>query len=201
MRCGRIPDPTQPARLVCKHGGVECPLKGVGRCCHHPAAKVGKGSRPCANHFVVYLGARLIQAILLSRIKKFTKTAASIILLRTNQLFRRSFKLNGQTYLVEAKWHGPPIGFADLMTFSGKVAGKASWARGLLVSGSGFTAGGLEAFSRGRQTNLICADGLDLYEVLSRQVSLIEVLEAKARRAAETNRAYVPVRDLNLRSI
>jgi hypothetical protein len=51
----------------------------------------------------------------------------------------------------------------------------------------------LEAFSRGRQTNLICADGLDLDEVLSRQVSFIEVLEAKAQRAAETNRAYVRV--------
>jgi hypothetical protein len=24
-----------------------------------------------------------------------------------------SFKLNGQTYLVEAKWHGTPIGFAS----------------------------------------------------------------------------------------
>lgn len=109
-----------------------------------------------------------------------------------------SFKLHGQTYLVEAKWHGPQIGFADLMTFSGKVAGKASWARGLFVSNSGFTADGLEAFTRGRQTNLICVDGLDLYEVLSRRVSLIDVLEAKARRAAETNRAYVSVRDLNL---
>jgi Restriction endonuclease len=90
-----------------------------------------------------------------------------------------SFKLNGQTYLVEAKWHGPPIGFADLMTFAGKVAGKASWARGLLVSNSGFTADGLEAFSRGRQTNLICADGLDLYEVLSRQVSLYRSIGGK----------------------
>ncbi len=109
-----------------------------------------------------------------------------------------SFKLQGQTYLVEAKWHGPQIGFADLMTFSGKVAGKASWSRGLFVSNSGFTADGLEAFSRGRQTNLICADGLDLYEVLSRQVSLIDVLEGKARRAAETNRAFVSVRDLAL---
>lgn len=109
-----------------------------------------------------------------------------------------SFRLNGQTYLVEAKWHGPQIGFADLMTFSGKVSGKASWSRGLFVSNSGFTADGLEAFSRGRQTNLICADGLDLYEVLSRQASLIEVLEAKERRAAETNRAFVAVRDLNL---
>jgi hypothetical protein len=37
-----------------------------------------------------------------------------------------SFRLDGQTYLVEAKWHGPRIGFADLMTFSGKVGGKAS---------------------------------------------------------------------------
>ena len=110
-----------------------------------------------------------------------------------------SFRLQGQTYLVEAKWHGPQIGFADLMTFSGKVSGKASWARGLFVSYSGFTAEGLEAFSRGRQTNLICADGLDLYEVLSRKVSLIDVLEEKARRAAETNRAFFPVRDLNLR--
>ncbi|QHP74401.1 hypothetical protein EI171_39800 [Bradyrhizobium sp. LCT2] len=110
-----------------------------------------------------------------------------------------SFKLHGQTYLVEAKWHGPQIGFADLMTFSGKVGGKASWSRGLFVSNSGFTAEGLEAFSRGCQTNLICADGLDLYKVLSRKVSLIEVLEGKERRAAETNRAFVAVRDLNLR--
>ena len=57
---------------------------------------------------------------------------------------------------------------------------------------------GLDAFSRGRQTNLICMDGLDLYEVLSRRVSLVQVLEDKARRAAETNRAYVPVRELAL---
>lgn len=109
-----------------------------------------------------------------------------------------SFKLHGQTYLVEAKWHGPQIGFADLMTFSGKVSGKAAWSRGLFVSYSGFTADGLEAFSRGRQTNLICADGLDLYETLSGKVSLIGVLEEKIRLAAETNRAFVSIRNLNL---
>lgn len=109
-----------------------------------------------------------------------------------------SFRLDGQTYLVEAKWHGPKIAFADLMTFSGKVGGKASWSRGLFVSNSGFTAEGLEAFARGRQTNLICADGLDLYEVLAGRVSLVDVLREKDRRAAETNRAFVAVRDLNV---
>ncbi len=49
-----------------------------------------------------------------------------------------------------------------------------------------------------RQTNLICADGLDLYEVLSGRVSLVDVLREKDRSAAETNRAFVAVRDLNL---
>jgi hypothetical protein len=116
----------------------------------------------------------------------------------TGEQIDGSFRLNTETYLVEAKWHGPQIGFGDLMTFSGKVSGKAAWARGLFVSNSGFTTDGLEAFGRGRQTNLICMDGLDLYEVLARRVSLTGVLEAKARRAAETNRAYVPVRELSL---
>jgi hypothetical protein len=116
----------------------------------------------------------------------------------TGEQIDGSFRLNAETYLVEAKWHGPQIGFADLMTFSGKVSGKAAWARGLFVSNSGFTMDGLEAFGRGRQTNLICMDGLDLYEVLAQRVSLTAVLEAKARRAAETNRAYVPVRELSL---
>jgi restriction endonuclease len=116
----------------------------------------------------------------------------------TGEQIDGSFKLHTETYLVEAKWHGPQIGFADLMTFSGKVAGKAAWARGLFVSTSGYSADGLDAFARGRQTNLICMDGLDLYEVLSRRVSLTGVLEAKARRAAETNRAYVPVRELSV---
>jgi hypothetical protein len=70
-----------------------------------------------------------------------------------------SFRLHAETYLLEAKWQGPKVGFADLMAFSGKVAGRAAWARGLLDSNSGFTEDGLEAFGHGRQTNLICRTG------------------------------------------
>jgi hypothetical protein len=109
-----------------------------------------------------------------------------------------SFRLNAATYLVEAKWHDPKIGLAELLTFSGKVEGKAAWSRGLFVSISGFTEDGLQAFSRGRRTNLICMDGLDLYEVLNNNYPLPKVLDAKDRRAAETNAAYVPLRQLSL---
>jgi len=116
----------------------------------------------------------------------------------TGEQIDGSFRLNADTYLVEAKWHDPQIGLADLLTFSGKVEGKAAWSRGLFVSISGFTEDGLQAFSRGRRTNLICMNGLDLYEVLSNRHSLPRVLDAKARRAAETNAAHVPLRELSL---
>lgn len=107
-----------------------------------------------------------------------------------------SFSLDGATYLLEAKWKADRTGQADLLVFSGKVGGKAGWARGLFVAYSGFTAEGLEAFARGRGTNIICADGLDLFHVLSGQLSLVEVLRAKARQAVESGRAFVPVREL-----
>lgn len=107
-----------------------------------------------------------------------------------------SFKLHGETYLVEAKWHAGKTGQSDLLTFAGKVAGKATWSRGLFISNSGFSDDGLKAFGSGRRTNIICADGLDLYEVVHNRLSLVEILEEKLRRAAETNRAFVPVREL-----
>lgn len=107
-----------------------------------------------------------------------------------------SFKLNNEVYLLEAKWQAPKIGQAELLTFAGKVQSKAEWTRGLFISDSGFTDEGLQAFGNGRRTNIICLDGLDLYHIIEGRLSLIDVLDAKTRRAAETNRAHVPVREL-----
>lgn len=107
-----------------------------------------------------------------------------------------SFLLGSDTYLLEAKWHGQPIGVAELHTFHGKIEQKAAWTRGLFVSNSGFTDDGLVAFGRGKR--VICMDGLDLYEMLEREISLTHVLERKVRRAAETGSAFVRVRDLFL---
>ena len=88
------------------------------------------------------------------------------------------------------------VGEGKLLTFCGKVGGKAQWSRGLLISVSGFSTEGLEAFARGKPTNIICMDGYDLYSLLKNKLNLCTVLEKKVRRAAETNQAFVPVRDL-----
>ena len=76
------------------------------------------------------------------------------------------------------------------------MSGKVTWTRGLFISNSGFSDGGLKAFGSGRRTNIICADGFDLHEIVHNRLSLVEILEEKVRRAAETNRAFVPVREL-----
>jgi hypothetical protein len=107
-----------------------------------------------------------------------------------------SFELNGEVYLLEARWRNEQAGNGDLLTFAGKVAGKAQWSRGLFVSYSGFSADGLQGFGQGRPTNLIGLDGLDLYYILAGSLDLREVLRRKARRAAETNRVFVSVREL-----
>lgn len=105
-----------------------------------------------------------------------------------------SFVLQGETYLVEAKWQEAPTGVADLHTFHGKLEQKAAWTRGLFVSNSGFTEDGLAAFGRGKR--VVCMDGLDLFETLSRELPLNHVLESKVRRAAETGQPFARVRDL-----
>jgi hypothetical protein len=107
-----------------------------------------------------------------------------------------SFELPPETFLLEAKWQDAATGQADLLSFSGKVEGKAQWSRGLFVSYSGFSTDGLQAFARGRPTSIICMDGLDLAHILSGALSLIDVINRKKRRAAETGNAFVPVRTL-----
>ena len=105
-----------------------------------------------------------------------------------------SFQLGSETYLLEAKWQNLPVGAADLRAFNAKVEEKAAWSRGLFVSNSGFTSEGISAFGRGKR--LVCMDGLDLYELLNRKLSLADVLAKKIRRAAETGTPFVSVRDL-----
>ena len=105
-----------------------------------------------------------------------------------------SFEIMGETYLLEAKWTNQQVGAADLRSFNAKVEDKASWSRGLFVSNSGFSEDGLVAFGKGK--SLVCMDGLDLSDMLQQRLSFNEVLSKKVRRAAETGRPFVRVREL-----
>ena len=105
-----------------------------------------------------------------------------------------SFVSGGDTYLLEARWRNDLVDAATLRAFNAKVENKARWSRGLLLSYSGFSPVGLTAFGRGN--SVICMDGLDLHDVLSRRFDLAAVLTEKARWTAETGQPFVRVADL-----
>lgn len=109
-----------------------------------------------------------------------------------------SIELEDHTYLIEAKFQSNPVGQEDLLTFRGKVEGKATWSRGIFISISHFTKDGLVAFSRGRPTNLIAFSGQDLFFIVDGQMSLDQAIKLKARRAAETGEVMVLVQQLLL---
>lgn len=109
-----------------------------------------------------------------------------------------SIELDGNVYLIEAKWQNAPVGYSDLLALYGKIGGKATWSRGIFISYSGFSSEGLEAFSKGRPTNLIAVSGQDLYFILEGGIALDEMIRLKTRLAAEEGRVYVPVQELKL---
>jgi hypothetical protein len=104
-----------------------------------------------------------------------------------------SFQLGHETYLLEAKWQNTQVDAGALRGFHGKVEDKSAWARGLFVSYAGYTEQGLAAFGGKR---IVLMDGLDLHETLRRGLSVDDVIASKVRRAAETGRIFVRVRDL-----
>lgn len=133
--------------------------------------------------------------------ESFLKSLFDAYGLKARQPFRNrgeqidgSFELANETYLVEAKWQQVITGAGELHAFHGKVLEKAAWARGVFISYAGFTADGLHAFGRGKR--VICMDGLDIHDTLSRGLPLDAVLDRKVRRAAETGIPFLPVRDL-----
>jgi hypothetical protein len=107
-----------------------------------------------------------------------------------------SLQIGDDTYLLEAKWNKDLTSHDDLLVFREKVKSKATWARGLFVSYSGFGQEALNAFARGRATNLIGLTGQDLNFILDGEISLPEALLKKARKATETGDFYVSVFDL-----
>ncbi len=78
--------------------------------------------------------------------------------------------------------------------FHGKVEEKAAWSRGLFISYSGFSADGLFAFGRGKK--MICMEGRDIHEALSRSIPLDKVIIEKARQAASHGPIFKRVSDM-----
>lgn len=102
-----------------------------------------------------------------------------------------SFQHGGDTYLLEAKWQRARTDAVTLHGFQGKVSERPEWTRGLFVSFEGFTDVGLQAFTAKR---IILADGMDIYDALTRRISIPDIITAKTRHASEFRNPFERVR-------
>ena len=96
-----------------------------------------------------------------------------------------SFVLEGEIYLLEARWRTAKANKSDLATFSDKVERKSAWTRGLFVSMSGFSDDAIEAMGKGKAIGFIIMSGDDLLKALKGEARLSDLLREKVRHLAE----------------
>jgi hypothetical protein len=103
-----------------------------------------------------------------------------------------SFVMDGQVYLLESKWEKHPLPEADLLIFRGKIEGKSTFTRGVMIALNDVSAPAREAITRGKAPSFFVMNGHDLMMVLSEAISLTEFLRKRVRLLAEKGYVCVP---------
>jgi hypothetical protein len=114
----------------------------------------------------------------------------------TGEQIDGAFMLDTHVYLVEAKWYKDRVEPGELYQLRTKIEGKTAFTRGVFISVSGYTPGGLEAIRTNKQPNFLMVDGSHLFRVLSGGVRLDAMLRHLVRVWAEQGRPYVPVAEM-----
>lgn len=104
-----------------------------------------------------------------------------------------SFQHDGNTYLVEAKWHRTQTDAAMLHSFQGKIEERPIWTRGLHVSYAGYSEPSATAFTSRR---VILMDGQDIYIALNKRLDPGLVVREKTRAASERKNPHAKVLEL-----
>ncbi len=110
-----------------------------------------------------------------------------------NEQIDGHFTHKGFDYLVEAKWRSKPPPESELSVLKRKVDKKLTSTRGLFLSMAGFRPEVIFEFTRGASSNVILMDGADLIVILEGQISLVDALELKIKKAAQEGIIFFPL--------
>ncbi len=96
-----------------------------------------------------------------------------------------SFLLEGEVYLVEAKWEKDALPEAPLLVFRGKIEGKSTFTRGVFIALNDVSPNARQAITQGKSPSFFVMNGYDLMMVLSESISLPEFLKRRIRLLGE----------------
>lgn len=114
----------------------------------------------------------------------------------TGEQIDGSFELDGQIYLLESKWERDPLPEADLLVFRGKIEGKSTFTRGVLIALNDVSEPARVAITRGKAPSFFVMNGHDLTMILSEGISLTDFLRKRVRLLAEEGSVCVPFAEL-----
>lgn len=117
----------------------------------------------------------------------------------TGEQIDGSFVLDGQVYLVEAKWEKDALPEADMLVFRGKIEGKSTFTRGVFIALNDVSPEARDAITRGKSPSFFVMNGYDLMMILSEAISLTEFLRKRIRLLAEEGRVCIPFPDMQER--
>jgi hypothetical protein len=100
------------------------------------------------------------------------------------------FSLDGEHFLLEAKWQKDPSARDELDIFSMKVGRRGENTLGLFLSINGFEPTAI-ALHSGNRSPIILMDGADLFAVVDDRVDLRVLLQRKRREASMTGRVFI----------
>lgn len=107
-----------------------------------------------------------------------------------------SFVLDNQVYLLESKWEKDPLPEADLLIFRGKIEGKSTFTRGVMIALNDVSVPARDAITRGKAPSFFVMNGHDLTMVLSGVIDLTDFLRRRVRLLAEEGRVCVHFSEL-----
>lgn len=109
----------------------------------------------------------------------------------TGEQIDGSFELDGQIYLLESKWEKHALPEADLLVFRGKIEGKSTFTRGVMIALNDVSAPARDAITRGKAPSFFVMNGHDLTMILGEAIGLPEFLRKRVRLLAEEGRVCV----------
>lgn len=115
---------------------------------------------------------------------------------RVGEQIDGAFILNGDNFLLEAKWQKTQVNLNDLRDLDGAVGSSLDNTLGLFLSIEGFSQQGLDGYISGHRPRLVCMDGEDLMLVLEGRIDLGELLSRKKDIASQRRQIYVTANDI-----
>ena len=115
---------------------------------------------------------------------------------RTGEQIDGAFSLQGDHFLLEAKWQRDLIELHELRDLDGAVGSSLDNTLGLFISINGFSPRAIEGYGQGSRPKLICMNGQDLMIVFESRIELPDLIQRKKDVAVQRRLVFVSATDI-----